>query len=154
MLQRLRESVTVLESSPAQLERARSQIAYGAALRRAHARGEAEDQLRHGLDLAARCCAQPLVTQARHELLALGIRTRRTAVSGPASLTGGERRVALLAIEGRTNREIAQALFVTTRDVEQHLTKTYRKLHITSRHALREALAADGSLTAVRRTDD
>lgn len=154
MLQRLRESVTVLESSPAQLERARSQIAYGAALRRAHARGEAEDQLRHGLDLATRCCAQPLVTQARHELLALGIRTRRTAVSGPASLTGGERQVALLAIEGRTNREIAQALFVTTRDVEQHLTKTYRKLHITSRHALREALAADGSLTAVRRTDD
>ncbi|WP_261570972.1 ATP-binding protein [Frankia gtarii] len=142
-LERLRESVAVLETSQARLERARSQIEYGAALRRAHARSEAEEQLRLGLDLATRCSAQPLAAQARQELRALGVRTRRAAVNGPASLTGSERRVALLAIEGLTNREIAQALFVSKRAVEQHLTNTYRKLRIDSRHALAEALGAE-----------
>ncbi len=139
-LEQLRESVTVLETSQAQVEQARSRIDYGAALRRAHARGEAEEQLRLGLDLAAYCSAQLLVTQAREELWALGVRTRRAAVTGPASLTGSERRVALLAVEGLTNREIAQALFITRRAVEQHLTNTYRKLRIDSRRALAAAL--------------
>lgn len=153
-LERLRESVAVLEGSQAQLELARSQIEYGAALRRTGARRDAEQQLRHGLDLAARRSAQALATQARQELQALGIRTRRTAVSGPASLTGGERRVALLAIDGLTNRKIAQALFVSIRDVEQHLTHTYRKLHIKSRHDLAEALAAEEPATAPLRLED
>ncbi|WP_261557654.1 ATP-binding protein [Frankia tisae] len=151
-LEQLRESVVVLETSQAQLERARSQIEYGAALRRTGARREAEEQLRRGLDLAAHCSAQPLVTQARQELLALGIRTRRAQGTGPAALTGGERRVALLAVEGHTNRQIAQALFVTTRAVELHLTNTYRKLRINSRHALAEALAAEGTAGSNGRT--
>lgn len=45
-----------------------------------------------------------------------------------------------MAAEAMTNREIAQALFVTTRTVEVHLTHAYQKLDITSRHELPAAL--------------
>jgi DNA-binding NarL/FixJ family response regulator len=58
------------------------------------------------------------------------------------SLTASERRVAELAAEGRTNKEIAQALFVTLKTVELHLSHAYRKLGIRSRRELRAALGA------------
>jgi DNA-binding CsgD family transcriptional regulator len=55
-------------------------------------------------------------------------------------LTPGELRIARMAAEGRTNKDIAQALFVTLRTVETHLTHVYRKLDIESRAALSGAL--------------
>jgi DNA-binding NarL/FixJ family response regulator len=60
---------------------------------------------------------------------------------GIESLTPSERRVAELAAEGPTNREIAQALFVTPRTVELHLTNAYRKVGIGSRSQLAAALS-------------
>jgi len=57
------------------------------------------------------------------------------------ALTASERRVADLAAEGQTNRDIAQTLYVTPKTVEVHLTNTYRKLGIGSRHELAGALA-------------
>jgi DNA-binding CsgD family transcriptional regulator len=57
------------------------------------------------------------------------------------ALTASERRVAELAAQGLTNREIAQALFVTTRTVEGHLTRTFHKLDLRSRDDLAGALA-------------
>jgi DNA-binding CsgD family transcriptional regulator len=63
-------------------------------------------------------------------------------LSGPASLTPSERRIAELAATGHSNREIAQALFVTPKTVEYHLRHTYRKLDIEGRSHLVEALAA------------
>jgi DNA-binding CsgD family transcriptional regulator len=56
-------------------------------------------------------------------------------------LTPSELRVAQLAAAGQTNRQIAQALFVTQRTVESHLTSTYGKLGISSRPELPAALA-------------
>jgi DNA-binding NarL/FixJ family response regulator len=53
-----------------------------------------------------------------------------------------ERRVAALAAGGKTNRDIAQALFVTPKTVEVHLSSVYRKLQISSRAQLPEALTA------------
>ncbi|MFE6836549.1 AAA family ATPase [Streptomyces sp. NPDC057705] len=53
-----------------------------------------------------------------------------------ASLSESERRVALLAVHGHTNREIAKKLFITVSTVEQHLTRVYRKLNIPGRQAL------------------
>jgi len=47
-----------------------------------------------------------------------------------------------MAADGMTNRDIAQALFVTPRTVEVHLSSTYRKLGISSRSQLPDALAA------------
>ncbi|HEV2814682.1 MAG TPA: helix-turn-helix transcriptional regulator, partial [Solirubrobacteraceae bacterium] len=71
---------------------------------------------------------------------AAGARPRSHALGGVASLTRSERRVAELAAGGSTNREIAQALFVTPRTVEVHLSNAYRKLGIGSRRELARAL--------------
>ena len=65
---------------------------------------------------------------------------RRAALSGREALTPAERRVAQLAAEGRTNRQIAQELFVTQRTVETHLTHTFAKLDIHARSELAGAL--------------
>ena len=74
------------------------------------------------------------------ELRAAGARPRRPALAGRDALTAAERRVATLAAEGRTNRQIAQELFVTQRTVETHLTHTFAKLDISSRDELAAAL--------------
>jgi DNA-binding CsgD family transcriptional regulator len=60
--------------------------------------------------------------------------------SGVDALTPSERRVADLGAEGLTNREIAQALFVTEKTVEGHLAHAYRKLDIQTRTGLGQAL--------------
>jgi DNA-binding CsgD family transcriptional regulator len=137
----LEEAVQVLNNSPAKLEQAKARTELGAALRRANRRSEAREQLRHALELATICGAAPLAARAERELLATGARPRRIALSGVESLTPSERRVAEMAAEGPTNREIAQALFVTQRTVEVHLTSIYRKLAISSRSQLAAALA-------------
>ena len=137
----LEEAVQVLTDSPAKLEHAKARTELGAALRRANRRSEAREQLRHALELATICSATSLAARAESELLATGARPRRIALSGVDSLTPSERRVAEMAAEGPTNREIAQALFVTQRTVEVHLTSIYRKLAISSRSQLAAALA-------------
>ncbi|HVF77659.1 MAG TPA: AAA family ATPase [Solirubrobacteraceae bacterium] len=136
----LREAAAVVEPSPARYERALSLTAYGAALRRAGHRRDARQPLREALELADRCGARRTAARAREELLATGARPRRAALSGADSLTPSEQRVARLATDGLTNREIAQALFVTIRTVEGHLRQAYMKLDITSREQLAAAL--------------
>jgi DNA-binding NarL/FixJ family response regulator len=49
--------------------------------------------------------------------------------------------VALLALHGQSNRQIAQNLFITTKTVETHLARTYRKLAISNRRELRDVFA-------------
>ena len=97
--------------------------------------------LRGGAELAQRCGAQRLAQQAHEELLAAGAKPRSTALSGVESLTPSERRVAAMAAEGLGNREIAQALFVTLRTVEMHMSNAFRKLDVSSRTQLADALA-------------
>jgi DNA-binding NarL/FixJ family response regulator len=137
----LEEAVDVLARSPAKLEHAKARTELGAALRRANRRAEAREHLRHALELATICGAAPLVRRAETELLAAGARPRRISLRGVESLTPSERRVAEMAAEGPTNREIAQALFVTPKTVEVHLSSAYRKLGIRSRSQLSSALA-------------
>jgi class 3 adenylate cyclase/DNA-binding CsgD family transcriptional regulator len=139
----LREAVAELEPSQARLEHAKALVELGAALRRANQRSESREPLRQGLELATRCGATPLAERAETELLATGARPRRIALSGVESLTPSERRVAQMAAEGNTNREIAQALFVTTKTVEVHLSSAYRKLGISSRSQLPKVLAIE-----------
>ena len=139
-LERLEESVRVLNESPAKLERAISLCELGAALRRAKRRADSRPPLREALDLARRCGAQPLAERATTELLASGARPRRAALSGVESLTASELRVCQLAANGLSNADIAQALFVTRRTVETHLGNAYRKLEINSRAELGKAL--------------
>jgi len=137
----LEESVARVEQSPAAYERACCLTELGAALRRAGQRRAALQRLREGLDLADRCGALRLAGRARDELVALGARPRRAALSGRDALTPSERRVAQLAADGLSNRDIAQALFVTLRTVEAHLTHTYMKLDINARQQLADAMA-------------
>jgi DNA-binding CsgD family transcriptional regulator len=137
----LEEAVQVLSKSAAKLEHAKSRTELGAALRRANRRSQAREQLRQAVELAAICGAASLAARAESELLATGARPRRIALSGVASLTPSERRVAEMAAEGLTNREIAQALFIAPRTVEVHLTSIYRKLRIRSRSQLPAVLA-------------
>jgi DNA-binding CsgD family transcriptional regulator len=136
----LHESVAVLERSPARLEYARTLTELGAAERRASKRRAAREPLRRALDIAHARGADALATRAREELIATGARPRRPAFSGPDSLTPSERRVALLAANGASNREIAGELVITTKTVETHLSHVYRKLGVDSRADLGEAL--------------
>jgi DNA-binding CsgD family transcriptional regulator len=139
----LREAIEVLERADARLERARALADLGAQLRRRNRRTEARDLLREALDVAHRARARPLAEQAETELRATGTRPRRVVLTGLDSLTASERRVAELAGQGLTNREIAQALFVTARTVEGHLTSAFRKLRVDSRNDLPAALAGE-----------
>jgi len=139
-LEHLREAVEALSESPARLEHAKALAALGAALRRSGSRAEAREPLREALDLAERCGARTLAERAREELVATGARPRHTARHGVDALTTQELRIARLAADGRSNREIAQTLFVTIKTVEMHLTHAYQKLEIGSRKQLAQAL--------------
>ncbi|MDO9408865.1 AAA family ATPase [Patulibacter sp.] len=122
------------------LEQVRALGTLGALLRAGRRRSEAQEVLRRALDLAAERDAVALVRSLRQALVATGARPRQVRAKGPGALTAGERRVALLAADGLTNRQIADALFVTPKAVDFHLGNSYRKLGINSRRSLRDAL--------------
>jgi DNA-binding CsgD family transcriptional regulator len=136
----LEEAVGVLADSGARLEHAHALVDVGALLRRTGKRSAALERLLEGMDHAQRCGATALVAFARDELRLAGARPRRIASTGLHALTPAERRVAELAADGMHNKEIAQALFVTLRTVEMHLSNAYRKLEIPSREQLPRAL--------------
>lgn len=136
----LREAVAVLEPTPARLEHARALVDLGGALRRSNQRSTARDELARGQELAHHCGADALVDRAREELVTAGARPRRVALHGAQALTPSERRVAELVVDGLSNRDIAQALFVTTKTVETHLGSVYRKLAAGGRAELAAAL--------------
>jgi DNA-binding CsgD family transcriptional regulator len=137
----LQEAVEVTAPGSARLEHAKALAALGAALRRGRHPTEARDPLRRALELATHCGAAPLVALARSELLASGARPRGRDLAGVGSLTPSERRVVDLAASGRSNREIAELLYITPKTVEIHLTTSYLKLGIHSRQDLAAALA-------------
>ncbi|MDQ6745138.1 MAG: AAA family ATPase [Actinomycetota bacterium] len=133
----LRESVAVLAESPARYEHARSLVELGAALRRSGRRGDAREPLEAGMELGQSCGAERLVVRAYEELLAAGLRPRRIVRSGFGALTASERRIVRLAAAGHSNPEIAQALYVSLKTVETHLSHAYRKLDLSGPRARR-----------------
>lgn len=141
-LAELEEAVQLLEGSSARLAYAKALAGLGATLRRARQPSEAREPLRRALELADSCGAGELMEEVRAELYATGARPRTTALSGVEALTASERRVAGLAADGQTNRDIAQSLFVTPKTVEVHLSNAYRKLGIRSRRELSGVLTA------------
>ena len=99
-------------------------------------RGAAGEPLAEALELAVRCGARRLATHAREELKATGARPRRDWRTGVEALTPSELRIVRLAAEGRTNRQIAQELYLTLKTVEGHLSRAYAKLGIEGRAEL------------------
>jgi DNA-binding CsgD family transcriptional regulator len=139
----LREAALVLQGSPARLELARTQFALGQALHAAGDAAAARVPLREAVDLAHACGASLLEQETLALLRATGARPRRPRSTGADALTPSERRIAELAAAGTPNRDIAQALFVTTNTVEYHLRNAYRKLAIASRGELADALQTE-----------
>jgi DNA-binding CsgD family transcriptional regulator len=115
---------------PVPLERARTQIVLGSIQRRGKQRAAARASLEEALASLEAIGARLWAKRARAELGRIGGR----AASG--GLTPTERRVADLVSEGRSNKEVAEALFVSVRTVEANLTRVYAKLGIRSRTEL------------------
>jgi DNA-binding CsgD family transcriptional regulator/tetratricopeptide (TPR) repeat protein len=146
----LERAVEAAQRSPAYVARAEALLALGSVVRRQRGPKAAIETLREAMAVADRAGATALVEQARSEVVAAGGRPRRAARTGVAALTPGELRVARLAAEGRTNREIAEALFVTRKTVDWHLRGAYRKLGVNTRDALGPLLAAGGDASPGR----
>lgn len=103
---------------------------------------EALHLLRAAEDYAGRQELWPLQGRVRRLLDRMGEPPRRVQSEAMAALTAAERRVARLAADGLTNRQIAEELVVTVKAVEWHLSHIYRKLAIPSRGRLAETLGA------------
>lgn len=127
-----RRAVEVLEGSAHALE-------LTLALRQLAEMSGSNDVWRRCLEVAEDIGARNIADQARTAL------DGRTSASAPVRLTPSERRVALLAVAGQSNQEIAEALEVSPRAVEKHLTNTYRKLGVRRRTELAEALHQVGA---------
>jgi len=141
----LNDACATLARSQAPVEHARALTDLGAALRRANQRIQAREHLRAALATAHATGALSLVERAHTELTATGARPRMPLRTGVDALTPSERRIAHMAASGQSNVTIAQELFVTVKTVEMHLTSTYRKLDITSRSQLSDAIGAQSS---------
>jgi DNA-binding CsgD family transcriptional regulator len=142
----LTEAVAIAGASEARLEHCRALLELGTILRRAGRRTEAGRALGEAVELARACGARLLQERADAELEVAGTRVQRAARRGSDALSPSERRVVGLAIEGLSNRQIAEALFVTRKAVEWHLGNAYRKLDVRSRNELAGALGvADGA---------
>ncbi len=98
--------------------------------------------LRSAEDHAGRQELWPLQGRVRRILDRLGEQPRKVQTEALAALTASERRVARMAADGLTNRQIAGELVVTVKAVEWHLSHVYRKLGISSRADLKETLGA------------
>lgn len=135
----LEESVLVLADSEAHLEHARSLVALGERVVATDG-ARARELLAKALDLADAAGARRLAAEAKALLVRAGGRPKRTALRGLDALTASERRIAEMAADGLTNKQIAQAIFVTTKTVELHLGNAYKKLGIASRQQLPDVL--------------
>jgi DNA-binding CsgD family transcriptional regulator len=122
--------------APIPFDRGRSLLALGAARRRAKERRAAREALAEARDLFRTLGAALWERRAEAELARIGGR----APSG-GELTPVERRVAELVAAGRSNREVAGALYLSTRTVEGHLSRVYGKLGVHSRVELARKLA-------------
>jgi len=128
--------LTALKLHEGPFEQARTQLLYGAWLRRARRKSDARTQLRAAVDTLDRIHAAPWAEQALAELAAAGAAAPRTDRARSPRLTPQELQVARLAAQGLSNRDIAAQLFLSPRTVGYHLYKAFPKLGITSRSQL------------------
>jgi DNA-binding CsgD family transcriptional regulator len=132
-----RRALDELEQLPLPFERARTLLALGSAQRRGRQRRAARETLEAALAAFDELGASLWSERTREELKRISGRA-----PSPGELTQAERRVAELVAEGRTNREVAAALYVTPRTVEGTLSRVYTKLGVRSRTELARRLAS------------
>jgi len=138
------EAASLLADAVAQHEqaldsfgRARALLALGVVRRRERQKRAAREAIAAALEGFEHLGAATWTEKARAELGRIGGRTREEG------LTAAERRVAALVAEGRTNREVAAALFLGERTVETHLSHVYAKLRVRSRAELARVYRPD-----------
>jgi len=115
---------------------ARTRLCFGERLRRAGLRVESREQLRPALERFEQLGAEPWSERARAELRASGATLRRREPHEQEELTPQELQIALQVAEGKTNKEVGAALFLSPKTIEFHLKRVYRKLGISSRGQL------------------
>ncbi|MFF7392535.1 AAA family ATPase [Streptomyces scabiei] len=130
--------------APVDVELIPALVAQGRGLVAVGERARARDAFREAAERAERLGAHRMRALAESALREGGARRTATPLTGPSALTAGERRIAELAAQNRTNTEIGQLLHLARRTVETHLTSTYRKLGIRRRSELGAALADTG----------
>lgn len=140
------QAIAMHERTPDVFELARTQLAYGARLRRDRQRTRSREQLRAAFGRFERLGARAWAEQASAELAATGETARRRDPSTLDDLTPQEFQIARLLAAGMTTREAAAAAFLSPKTVEYHLRNTYRKLGIRSREELAESMAAGAGL--------
>jgi DNA-binding CsgD family transcriptional regulator len=133
----LERALALTVRRPWPFERARTLLALGRTQRRAKRKRTARESLEAARDAFSALGAVLWVAQAQRELQAIGGRS-----PGGSELTAAEERVAALVARGRTNREVAAALYLTERTVEGHLTRIYAKMGVHSRAELAHRRAA------------
>jgi DNA-binding CsgD family transcriptional regulator len=122
-------------------EMARVELAYGERLRRGRATKASRRHLAAALETFESLGARPWAARAAAELRVTGFTSPRQSIHGPRSLTAQEREIALLAATGLSNKQIGERLFLSHRTIGAHLYQIFPKLGISSRAALRDALA-------------
>ncbi|KDN18708.1 ATP-binding protein [Amycolatopsis rifamycinica] len=132
----LEEAVELLRAAPARLELAHALADLGRLQLRGGDRSTARATIRRAAELALECHAQALADRLTAGLATKGGRPPRLRVTGVSALTPSERRVAQLAADALTNRQIAERLYVTEKTVEAHLSRAFRKLDVRSRTQL------------------
>lgn len=134
-----RQAIHILDGVDLPLRRARALLTYGRFLRRNHQSALARRPLSEAMQESEACGGFRFAAQARTELKASGGRRPRQS---PKQLSTQERSVAVLAMEGATNEEISNRLFISVKTVEHHLTSAYAKLGIRSRKELAKRVQA------------
>jgi DNA-binding CsgD family transcriptional regulator len=125
---------------PMPFELGRTMLARGQLLRRLKQKRAARESLQAALEVFERLGA-PLWAERTHaELRRIGLRP-----AAPLGLTPTEERVADLVAAGHTNREAAQALFLSVHTVEDNLRRIYRKLGVRSRTELAASYPSRGA---------
>jgi len=139
---RFQECLAAHARTPWPFVHARTELAYGAFLRRARRKTEARVQLRSALERFEALGAAPWADRAAAELRATGESARKRDVSTLDELTPQELQIARLVAEGGRNREIAGQLFLSPKTVEYHLRKVFQKLEISSRTELAKLVSS------------
>lgn len=134
------EAVEVLEGIPARLELAKALEVLGVIQLERRDDGGGRASLQRAFELAVECSATALASRLRGTAPGVGDRRSPAHLSGVLALTAAEGRVARLAADGLSNRQIARQLFVGEKTVEAHLSRIYRKVSVTGREDLRAVL--------------
>jgi DNA-binding CsgD family transcriptional regulator len=131
------EALELHAQHPSGFERARTQLCYGERLRRAGERAQSRRWLGFAFDTFTSLRADTWAKRAQAELRATGdLQRRRPSTLPSRELTTQELQIGRLVAAGASNREIAAALFLSTKTVEHHLSNAYRKRGVNSRTQL------------------